>query len=503
MHETTLLAALCASCFVLASGRATAQVHYHKDGRPWKIQTRRGPDAEVPGWYYNLGITGLRVQLLAERPKALLVKHVFAGTPADRRVQVGDLIVGVQGRRFVEAHQNGYGMKVFGPKGPIFEFAQALEACQSKQAGGRLSLQLERDGQREEARLRVSTKYGQFGAAYPANCKKSELIRKELLAWLAEQQRPDGFWGKPQHDTFAPLAMLASGEARYLKIFDKNARRHAATTKAEDRSSLINWRYMSAAIVLSEHYLARRERWVLPELREIYSFLRWSQFTDAKQINPKSKRTHPGSYPKQRLDSHGGWGHNPGFEGYGPIAMITGQGALAYALMQRCGVDIDRKRHDFAYAFLARGTGRNGYLWYKDQVAGHDNYADMGRTGASGVANFLAPYPGGEYRKRALAHAKIIGEQPLSFPDTHGSPIMGMGYAAAAAHFDPASFRRLMDANKWWFVLSQCCDGSFYYQPNRDNAGYGADSRVSASAVTAFIFSLPKKNLAVSGRKLR
>ena len=43
------------------------------------------------------------------------------------------------------------------------------------------------------------------------------------------------------------------------------------------------------------------------------------------------KESHPHALPKGKLDAHGGWGHNPGFEGYGPICMITGQGALAFA----------------------------------------------------------------------------------------------------------------------------------------------------------------------------
>jgi hypothetical protein len=60
-----------------------------------------------------------------------------------------------------------------------------------------------------------------------------------------------------------------------------------------------------------------------------------------------------------------------------------------------------------------------------------------------------------------------------------------------------------MDENRWWFVLAQCADGSFYYQPNRDNAGYGSDSRISASAVTAFILSIPKKSLHVTGKPPR
>ncbi len=65
------------------------------------------------------------------------------------------------------------------------------------------------------------------------------------------------------------------------------------------------------------------------------------------------------------------------------------------------------------------------------------------------------------------------------------------------------AFRSLMDANKWWFVLSQCPDGSFYYQPNRDNAGYGADSRISASAVTAFILTIPTQALHITGKPIR
>ena len=170
--------------------------------------------------------------------------------------------------------------------------------------------------------------------------------------------------------------------------------------------------------------------------QEVYDFLRSSQYTDMAQINPKAKQSHPHAYPKNAMDSHGGWGHNPGFEGYGPICMLTGQGALAFAMLNRCGIEVDRRLHDYAYEFLARGTGQNGYVWYEDQNAGNRKWADMGRTGAAGLANFLSPYQDAHYRKRAIGHATVIGEHPESFPDTHGSPTMGMGYAAAAASFD-------------------------------------------------------------------
>ena len=103
-------------------------------------------------------------------------------------------------------------------------------------------------------------------------------------------------------------------------------------------------------------------------------------------------------------------------------------------------------------------------------------------------------------RLRGRRHVAVIGAHPQSFPDTHGSPLMGMGYAAAAAAWDAQAFRSLMDANRWWFALAECPDGTFYYQPNRDNAGYGPRSRVLASAVTAFILGIPDHALALTGR---
>ena len=488
---------------VLLTLPAAAQVHYHEDGNPWKQRARSGPDAEVDGWYYNLGITGLRVQLVADAPKHLLVKHVFEGSPADRKVRVGDFIVGVGTVRFETEHRNGYGMDKFGPDGPIRDFAEVLEGCQGKEGRGRLTLALLREGEEMQVTLKVGQRYGAFAETFPEDCRKTELVLDELLEYLAELQREDGSWGSPPHDTFAPLALLASGERKYLPLVEKNVRMHARTTRPEDDSSLINWRYMAAAIVMSEYYLATKEKWVLKELQEVYDFLISTQYTDLAQVNPKVKESHPGSWPKDALDSHGGWGHNPGFEGYGPICMITGQGALAFALMAHCGIEVDRERHDAAYAFLERGTGANGYVWYEDQPAGAQDWADMGRTGVAGIANRLSPYPGGEYKERARSHAKVIGLHPESFPDTHGSPIMGMGYAALAANVIDGSFENLMRTNRWWFTLAQCPDGSFYYQPNRDNAGYGADSRISASAVTAFILSIPEGNLHLTGKPFR
>jgi hypothetical protein len=484
-----------------------AQVAYD-GGEPWNQRAESGPDSKVPGWFYNLGITGMRAELQADEPKVLLVKYVFPKTPASKVIKLDDKIIGAGGKLFQHGHRNGYGMKIFGAEGPVAELAEALEGCQGTSGTGKLSLMVKRANETINVDLDIGRRYGCYAATYPAACPKSEKILKELLDYISKQQTAEGSFGDPVHNTFSALALLASGEKRYLPDVERNLHyvcKSIRSTDTEDRKyGLMNWTYMGAAIALSEYYLATKKAWVLPELQKIHDLIEAGQYLDMSQIDPKVKETHPDDYPKGPAQAHGGWGHNPGFEGYGPIAMITAQGALSYSLMQRCGIKIDRTRLDAAYKFLKKGTGKNGYLWYADSPGGGpDDWADMGRTGAAGIANFLSPYSDGDYRKQALLHSKVIGEHPQSFPDTHGSPVMGMAYAALAANLEPANFRKLMDANRWWFTMAQCADGTFYYQPNRDNAGYGSDARMSASSVVAFIFTIPKHSLAITGRDVQ
>lgn len=496
----TLIAATTLTFLALASLPVRGQVDYNDEGKPWNHKAQKGPDADVGGWYYNLGITGMRVVLLKDEPTRLLVKYVFPRTPAHGKIQEGDVLVGVNGKPFVTPHKDGYGVDVFGGDGPLKDFGLALEACQGKKPRGKLTVHVLRKGKTVKVNLSVGTRYGMYGKNFPFDCRKSDLILGELLEYLAGQQGDDGSWGPPHLNTFAPLALLASGNRKYLPLVKKNVEMHARTTKAADEGGLINWRYMAAGIVMSEYYLATGEKWVLPELKEVYDFLCYSQYTKPSQIGDSARKR---KLPRDDKQGLGGWGHNPGYEGYGPIAMITAQGALAWALLERCGIEVNRRRHEMAYDFLARGTGKNGYLWYADGVSDDAKWADMGRTGASALAHFLSPYRDTKHRETALLQARAIGEHPETLPDTHGSPVMGMGYTALGAFLDRASFRKMMDSNRWWFTLAQCADGTFYYQPNRDNNAqdFGGRSRLSASAAVAFIFSLKKENLQISGAK--
>ncbi len=68
-----------------------------------------------------------------------------------------------------------------------------------------------------------------------------------------------------------------------------------------------------------------------------------------------------------------------------------------------------------------------------------------------------------------------------------------MAYTALAANIDADSFRKRMVANRWWLTMAQCGDGTFYYQSNRDNAGYDSESHKTAPCVVAFILVITGK----------
>lgn len=94
-----------------------------------------------------------------------------------------------------------------------------------------------------------------------------------------------------------------------------------------------------------------------------------------------------------------------------------------------------------------------------------------------------------------------VRTHPESYPDTNACPVLDMGYAALAARTEAGSWRNLFDASRWWFTLAQCAGGKFQHPLHCDTAGYGADSRLSASAMTMFVFSLLKQSLLVTSKQ--
>jgi hypothetical protein len=451
----------------------------------WTKQTKAKPDAEAGGWFINLGITGARAKIEVDAPKILEVTYLFKNTPAFGKLKVGDKISGVNGKAFTVPHKFGYGPKFFGYEGPMMEFGNALEKSQGD-LKGKLALDILRSDKSIQVVVTLPTTYGSFSKTYPYDCKKTDRILKECYAYLLKKQNDKGVWsGRPHINAFAALALLGSGDKGHLPAAKRAAKAFAEmTTDKISYGGLDNWKYGMYGAYLGEYYLITGEKWVLPELEQINQWLYKSQM------------------------ENGGWGHRPahrpGGNGYGAIQVISMQCKMAWALMIRCGLKVDPAKYEAAHEFAVRGTNKMGYLWYKDRGNKNQSYADMGRTGASAIAHYLSPVGGKTYLDMAKLHASCIGNNPKTFPDTHGSPLLGMAWTGLGALADPVMFRKLMDHNRWHFAMAHCPDGTFYYQPNRDNnpQDYGAGPRLSATAANALILTAKFKRLQMTGAKL-
>jgi hypothetical protein len=370
------------------------------DKPPWdKLTTKVGPDAEVPGWYINLGVTGVRAMITQEEPTNLLVMYVFKDTPAFGKVEKGDKITGANGRAFVTPHKFGYGMGKFGYEGPMMDFGNALEEGQGKR-GGKLVLDILRGDRKLKAEVQLTAKYGSFSATYPFDCKKTDVILKEACAYLIKEQKPDGTWsGRPHINAFAALALLGSGDKAYLPAVKKAMEAMARSTSGKIQyGGLPCWQYGLYGIALGEYYLVTREPWVRPELEEINQWLVLAQ--------------HPQTGAPERVHIAGGFGHGPynreGGNGYGAFNVVTAQAMMAWALMQRCGLSVDARRFNAAHEFIAKGTNKIGYVWYADGVGG-TGYADMGRTGTSALAHYLYPTDSEAFKAFGKLNAECIG----------------------------------------------------------------------------------------------
>ncbi len=445
------------------------------DNPKYDVKTTVGPDAATGGWFIHLGLTGLRVRLTPESPQELEVAYVFPDSPSAGKLQTGDRIVGIGKRTFSKPHTFGYGVGKFSYEGPLTEFADGLDAVMA--AKGVLPLLVTRNDKKSRISIDVGTKYGKYAKNWPFKCERSTMLLRESIADLTERQNASGLWhNRPHLNCFAVLALLGDDPKVHREKILKAARAMAHGTDDKIRyEGLDCWKYSLYGIALAEIYLATGEKWIIPELEEINRWLVKAQISD------------------------GGFGHRPahrpGGNGYGSICILTMQAKMAWALMKMCGIEIDENAYQKAHEFADRGTNKRGYVWYEDSSGG-TGYADMGRTGAAVLAHaFDAGREG--YKDFALRSARCIGDHPDTFSDTHGSPILGMVWTAFGAAQDPASLRKLLDANRWWFTLSQCSDGTFYYQPNRDNnpQDYTAAPRLSATAATALILTLPKRNL--------
>ncbi len=137
------------------------------------------------------------------------VSTIEKGSPADGKLQLDDVIVGANGKKFASQIWR--------------EMGQAVEASQGDpKRKGVFTLEIVR----KERALSIAMKIeplGRFGPTYPFDCTKSDRIYAMACDYLARLQKADGSWphlttgtaGRVYAAAITGMALLGSGDPKY------------------------------------------------------------------------------------------------------------------------------------------------------------------------------------------------------------------------------------------------------------------------------------------------
>ena len=147
-----------------------------------------------------LGPTGLSGSI---SKNSIKVSHIAEGSPADGKVEKGDVIVGIGGEKF-----NGDVRRMF---------AAAIDAAETEEAGGKLPL-LFSGNKTVELQLQV---LGSYSAIAPYKCPKTELIIERAAEYLANEIK-ESLRNKRRFNSAAThsalLGLMATGERKYINL---------------------------------------------------------------------------------------------------------------------------------------------------------------------------------------------------------------------------------------------------------------------------------------------
>ncbi len=356
---TTAILSLIATAFPLMAAGGGAAV-YMPDF------TKGGTIPEQAKHDWNLGATGLRGwmyinNLETSQARQISITQVTPKSPADGKLMVGDVILGVAGQRF--SHD------------PRVEFGKAITAAE---ISGQLALTRWRGGNVEEVSLEIPA-LGAYGKTAPYDCPKSARILEEGCKALAKRMELDDY-AKAQNPitrSLNALALLASGKEEYLPLIRREA--EWANQFSDDSS----WWNSFPIILLAEYKIATGDD------------------TYTAGMHRLALKTAKGQ------SAVGSWGHNYAL----PSGNLTGYGMmnvtgvpLTIALITAREAGLKDPAVDLAIersSKLLRFYIGKGSVPYGDHHPWTQNHDDNGKNGMTGVMfNMLGEKDGSEYFSR-------------------------------------------------------------------------------------------------------
>ncbi|MFO8028070.1 MAG: DUF6288 domain-containing protein [Opitutales bacterium] len=335
-------------------------VNEKNDGWPWNLKYHGWHDREVAedlgqGWFLNVGPTGIRAQITRKHPKYFTVKYVFRRSPARGLVEIGDIIVGANDTRMNKAHKFGRnGKGPTGWSGPMAEMAPLIEDSQA--ADGKLELIVWRDGnQRDEEVVPIEIEpKPRFSETYPFDCPRSDQLMTELLDFLVEDYERAGKFEKRVHShSTAVLALMASGESKYMRLVDDIMKGYYRKRYDPlDGAGFQSWNHGYDGILMGEYYLKTQDRKLLPAIESLVQC-----YIEGLEVKSGGYSHKPNPFIMRRRASGGP-------KGYGAMALPGGLAMTAMSLFKEAGLDHGEPAYGHIHQAFLRSVGDNGSIGY-------------------------------------------------------------------------------------------------------------------------------------------
>lgn len=407
----------------------------------------------------NMGPTGAAAWM---RNENYHIMKVDKGSPADGILQVGDLVIGVNGKDFSADVDS--------------RMTLGNEIGKSEAKDGKLALKIRRNGKDMNVTVNLPVT-GPYSKTWPYNCKKSQEILDKACFRILELQSPsgeiitDGAFGTFQ----GGLLLLASGESRFMD----GARRAVYINTGERLIGLSyhNWALGYGGMLLAEYYLATGDKTVLPEIKIVVDKLASGQMYC------------------------GSWGHNGPSGGYGALNQPGVTCAIAMILAKECGIKVDEKALKKAVEFYCK-FAELGAVPYGDHRPNPRTPDDNGKNSTSAIMCKLHP----DFQKEAATFAKTTAISYWLREEGHTGGLFSMVWGPIAASMtDSESFRKFMDYQKWYYNLSRAWNGNLLMLPyfealqRFDSCTYIGTNGKFTTGGMGLVYALPHKKIRVLG----
>ncbi|MFK7852312.1 MAG: DUF6288 domain-containing protein [Akkermansiaceae bacterium] len=422
------------------------------------------PEGATHDW--TLGATGMRGWIYSNKletseARQIKVTKVDKGSPAEGTVMVGDVILGVHGKPF--------------SYDPRTEFGKALTLAESPQGKGELRLILWRDQKEQQVALGLPV-LGAYSATAPYDCPKSSKIFEQGCETLAKEIAKPNNRNNPIVRSLNALALLASGEKKYLPLVKKEAE-WAANFSAD---SMATWWYGYVISLVAEYHIATGDDSVMPGLKRLA----------LEAANGQS--------------IVGSWGHKFAGEdgrllGYGMMNAPGVTLTISLVLAREAGVDAPEVDLAIERSLkLLRFYKGKGSVPYGDHSPWTQTHDDNGKNGMAAVLfSLVGETDAAEYfsrmslachgSERDTGHTGNFWNMTWSIP----------GVAQSGPH---ATGAWMNEFGAWYFDLARRWDGAFPHQGPPEMRG---DKTKNWDSTGAYLlaYAKPLKKILLTGKE--